>query len=145
VEAECAACPPLVADPVHIKQLWTNLVSNAIKYTPPGGKVTIRLGLQAGLIAAEVQDTGIGIAAQDLPRLFEEFFRTDQAKAFAQHGTGLGLSIVKRIVEEYGGDIRVESELGQGTRFIFRLPVSDPPWQSGAEAATAVPPLPEAS
>jgi signal transduction histidine kinase len=143
VEADCAACPPIVADPVHIKQLWTNLISNAVKYTPPGGKVTIRLCPQDGLIAAEVQDTGIGIAEQDLPRLFEEFFRTDQAKAFAQHGTGLGLSIAKRIVEEYGGDIRVESELGKGTRFTFRLPMSDPTWQPGADAAASMPPIPE--
>jgi two-component system sensor histidine kinase/response regulator len=135
VEVNCADCPPIVADPVHIKQLWTNLISNAIKYTPSGGAVTVRLGLRDGLIAAEIRDTGIGIAPTDLPRLFEEFFRTDQAKAFAQHGTGLGLSIVKRIVEEYGGDIRVESELGRGTCFTFQLPLSAPSLQSGVEPA----------
>jgi two-component system, sensor histidine kinase and response regulator len=124
LEVDYSTCPPIVADPVHIKQLWTNLISNAIKYTPEGGKVTVRLFSQDGAITGEIRDTGIGIAEQDLPHLFEEFFRTDRAKAFAQHGTGLGLSIVKQIVQEYGGDIRVESELGKGTRFTLRLPVS---------------------
>ena len=71
-------------------------------------------------------DTGIGIADEDLPHLFQEFFRTDQAKAFTQHGTGLGLSIVKQIVESLGGNISVESALGEGTRFAFRLPAASP-------------------
>jgi signal transduction histidine kinase len=71
-----------------------------------------------------VADTGIGIAQEDLPRLFEEFYRTEQAKSFAQYGTGLGLSIVKEIVEEHGGGISVDSELGKGTRFTFRLPAN---------------------
>jgi len=117
-------CRPIQADPVHIKQLWTNLVSNAIKYTPEGGHVTVRLFAQGGMLTGQVQDTGIGIAKEDQARLFEEFFRTDQAKAFARHGTGLGLAIAKQIVEQYGGDIAVESELGKGTQVTFRLPVN---------------------
>jgi two-component system sensor histidine kinase/response regulator len=124
LEVDCSDCPPILADPDHIKQLWTNLISNAIKYTPEGGSVLIRLFPRDGTITAEVSDTGIGIAQQDMPRLFEEFYRTDQAKAFAQHGTGLGLSIVRQVVQECGGDINVESELGKGTRFTFRLPAS---------------------
>ena len=119
---EMHPCPTCIADPSHIRELWTNLVSNAIKYTPTGGKVKIRLSSQDGFIIGEVADTGIGIAQNDLPHLFEEFYRTDQAKAFARHGTGLGLSIVKQIVQECGGDIHVESELGTGTTFTFRLP-----------------------
>lgn len=122
IDLACETCPPIVADPAHIKQLWTNLISNAIKYTPDGGRIDVRLFPQDGIIVGEVADTGIGIAEADQSRLFEEFFRTEQAKAFAQHGTGLGLSIVKQIIQEYGGDIQVESELGQGTKFTFRLP-----------------------
>jgi len=122
IDLACETCPPIVADPAHIKQLWTNLISNAIKYTPDGGRIDVRLFPQDGIIVGEVADTGIGIAEADQSRLFEEFFRTEQAKAFAQHGTGLGLSIVKQIIQEYGGDIQVESELGKGTKFTFRLP-----------------------
>jgi signal transduction histidine kinase len=117
-------CPPVLADPGHIKQLWTNLISNAIKYTPEGGKVRVHLRAEDGIIVGDVEDTGIGIPAEDMPRLFEEFFRTEKAKAFAQYGTGLGLSIVRQIVTECGGDISVESEVGKGTRFTFRLPVA---------------------
>jgi signal transduction histidine kinase len=127
LDVEMNPCPVCVADGAHIKELWTNLVSNAIKYTPPGGQVTIRLFGKDGLVFGQVADTGIGIAEEDLPRLFEEFFRTDEAKAFARHGTGLGLSIAKQIVREYGGDISVESELGKGTKFTFWLPAAPLP------------------
>jgi signal transduction histidine kinase len=123
LDVRCSDCPPLIADPVHIEQLWMNLISNALKYTPEGGCVSVRLFPEAGFLTGEVADTGIGIAARDLPYLFEEFYRTDEAKAFAQHGTGLGLSIVRQILREYGGDVDVASELGKGTRFTFRLPV----------------------
>jgi signal transduction histidine kinase len=118
-------CPQIEADPTHLKQLWTNLISNAIKYTPKGGRITVRLSHQNRMIYGEVRDTGIGISQEDLPRLFEEFFRTDRAKALTQHGTGLGLSIVKRIVEEYGGEVQAKSALDKGTCFTFRLPVAD--------------------
>ena len=123
LQVEVKPCRTLVADAVHIKQLWTNLISNAIKYTSRGGKVFVRLVPEGESLVGSVQDTGIGIAHEDVPRLFREFFRTEQARAFAQHGTGLGLAIVKQIVEEYGGDIRVESEPGKGSRFTFRLPL----------------------
>ena len=124
---ETRPCPPVIANPAHIKQLWTNLISNAIKYTPAEGRVAVRLfPKDEGTVVGEVADTGIGIADEDLPHLFQEFFRTDQAKAFTQHGTGLGLSIVKQIVESLGGNISVESALGEGTRFAFRLPAASP-------------------
>jgi signal transduction histidine kinase len=74
-----------------------------------------------------VADTGIGISKEDQLHLFEEFFRTEQAKIVAQHGTGLGLSIVKQILQQYGGDIAVESNIGRGTKFTFHLPVPNPP------------------
>lgn len=127
LKVETHPCPPVAANPAHMKQLWTNLISNAIKYTPNRGQVTVRLFSEnERTIVGEVEDTGIGIAAEDLPNLFQEFFRTDQAKAFAQHGTGLGLSIVKQIVQQYGGDINVQSKLGEGTKFTFRLPSANP-------------------
>jgi len=127
LDVTCEDCPPILADPGHIKQLWTNLISNAIKYTPEGGRVRVHLRPEAGEVVGDVEDTGIGIGPDDLPRLFEEFFRTEQAKAFAQYGTGLGLSIVRQIVVECGGDIHVESEVSKGTRFTFRLPAAPSP------------------
>jgi signal transduction histidine kinase len=123
INVQAQPCPRISADPAHIKQLWTNLISNAVKYTGRGGQVTVRLFTDGGTVVGVVQDTGIGIAEEDLPRLFEEFYRTDQAKAFARYGTGLGLSITKQIVEQYGGGIAVESQLGKGSQFTFRLPV----------------------
>jgi signal transduction histidine kinase len=124
LQVDCQDCPSIRADPTHIKQLWTNLISNAIKYTPQKGSVSVRLWIDESTLVGQVADTGIGIAQEDLPRLFEEFYRTEQAKSFAQYGTGLGLSIVKEIVEEHGGGISVDSELGKGTRFTFRLPAN---------------------
>ncbi len=127
LDVTCEDCLPILADPGHIKQLWTNLISNAIKYTPEGGSVRVHLRPEAGEVVGDVEDTGIGIGPDDLPSLFEEFFRTEQAKAFAQYGTGLGLSIVRQIVVECGGDIHVESEVSKGTRFTFRLPAAPAP------------------
>ena len=106
----------------HVKQIWTNLISNAIKYTPRGGKVCVTLGMHHDMLRGIVRDTGIGIAPEDQERIFEEFFRTERAKGTARQGTGLGLSIVKGLVERYGGEIRVESVLDQGTTFTFTLP-----------------------
>jgi two-component system phosphate regulon sensor histidine kinase PhoR len=117
-------CGMVVADPAHIKQLWTNLISNAIKYTPRGGQIMIRLFPEHGTVVGVVKDTGIGITQEDLARLFEPFFRTQQAREFSRHGTGLGLSIVRQVIQHYGGTINVESELGKGTQFVFRLPAS---------------------
>ena len=115
--------PQVRASLKHIQQLWTNLLSNGIKYTPDGGQVTVRVGVKDSVITGSVQDTGIGIAEEDLPMIFQDFYRTRNAKEFEQMGTGLGLSIVKAIVEVYGGDIKVESELGVGSTFTFHLPV----------------------
>jgi signal transduction histidine kinase len=114
---------PVMAAPNHIKQLWMNLVSNGIKYTKPGGTVTATVDQRGDYIIGSVQDTGIGISQEDQGRIFQDFFRTDEAKAMERQGTGLGLSIVKRIVEIYEGEITLESEQGVGTTFTFRLPV----------------------
>jgi len=104
-----------------------NLISNAIKYTPKGGRVTVTLQADKEKLTGTVEDTGIGIAENDLPNLFTEFFRTSQAKATGEIGTGLGLAIVKQIVESYQGSIAVDSRPGQGTRFTFALPFAPAP------------------
>lgn len=118
---------PLVrADRDQMGQLWTNLISNAIKYTPPGGRVRVILEEEEKWAVGMVEDTGIGIAPEDKTRIFEEFYRTRQAKEMEPRGTGLGLPLVKRIVEGHGGSIEVQSALGQGSRFVFRLPALQP-------------------
>lgn len=117
------ANPAVLATRDHIRQLWTNLISNAIRYTPEGGRVSVCLTVQGDVVEGVVEDTGIGIAQEDLPRIFDEFYRTRTAKEMVSGGTGLGLPIVKRIVETYGGSIRVESEVGKGSRFTFTLPL----------------------
>jgi len=111
------------ADPKHIKQLWSNLVSNAIKYTDEGGAVNVTMTVQDKQVVISVCDNGIGIAPEDLPRIFEEFYRTKAAKEYSEMGTGLGLSIVKRIVETYQGHIDVQSAVGQGSTFTVALPI----------------------
>ncbi|GAB4110259.1 MAG: hypothetical protein Kow001_10940 [Acidobacteriota bacterium] len=111
------------ADPTDLERVFSNLLDNAVKYTP-SGRVAIRLSSQNGTVVAEVEDTGIGIAAEDLPRIFDGFFRSQTAKATAEVGTGLGLSIVRQVVERLEGTIGVESTPGQGTRFTVRLPAA---------------------
>ena len=114
--------PSVHANPEHIKQLWTNLISNAIKYTEPGGIVVVSLTQNPKYVVGMVRDTGIGMSPEQQAHLFEEFYRTEEAKAMERQGTGLGLSIVKRVVESYGGKIWTESEKGKGSRFSFMLP-----------------------
>lgn len=127
--------PTVLAARDHIRQLWTNLVSNAIRYTPEGGVVSVSLTVDNGTVVGAVEDTGIGIAEDDLPKIFDEFYRTRTAKEMVNRGTGLGLAIVKRIVETYGGSIGVESEPGKGSRFEFRLPLAEeaPAGETGAD------------
>jgi signal transduction histidine kinase len=115
--------PQLMADEKLIDELFVNLISNAIKYTPMGGQVRVSLSKESEIyVRLEVQDTGIGIPEEDMSRLFTEFFRAKNAKAFTQEGTGLGLVIVKEILDFIRGTIQVESETGKGTRFMVRLP-----------------------
>lgn len=121
---EIRARPVVQADPDQMAQVWSNLISNAVKYTPAGGRVRVVLEERDGWAVGTVEDTGIGIAPEDLGRVFEEFYRTPQAKEVAPRGTGLGLPLVKQIVEGHGGRITVESEVGRGSRFVFRLPSS---------------------
>lgn len=117
--------PPVHILPEQIKRLWGNLVDNAVKYTPDRGKVTIDLHTRDGWIIGQVTDNGIGIPAEDQDHLFSEFFRAKNAKELNISGTGLGLVIVKRILENVGGTIAVTSDVGRGTTFTFRIPMTD--------------------
>jgi two-component system, OmpR family, phosphate regulon sensor histidine kinase PhoR len=110
-------------DPDEISQVMVNLIDNAIKYTPNGGTIRIWGSVIDDSVTISVADTGIGILQQDLPRLFERFYRTDKARSRASGGTGLGLSIVKHIVERHSGEVSVESEYNRGSIFSFRLPL----------------------
>jgi signal transduction histidine kinase len=105
------------------KKIFVNLFSNAINYTPPGGWIKIDTQLQNNILAVHFTDSGIGINEQDLPKIFNEFFRAENAKKTAQLGTGLGLSLVKRKVENYHGEIEVFSRIDQGSTFIVKFPV----------------------
>jgi signal transduction histidine kinase len=110
------------ANPERLKLVWTNLLSNAIKYTEPGGIVAVALKQTDGNLVATVRDTGIGIDHEDQKRVFEEFYRANNARMACPVGTGVGLAIVQRIIENYGGEIWVESEPGLGSKFTFTLP-----------------------
>lgn len=108
-----------------VHQIIGNLVDNAIKYTPEGGSVWVDARPAGSFVEISVHDTGMGIPAADLPRLFERFYRVDKARSRELGGTGLGLAIVKHLVKAHNGTIRVESELGNGSTFVFTLPVDD--------------------
>ncbi len=112
------------ADAALLHQAIYNLVENALKYTPPGGRVILRTVSGPETITFEVSDTGIGIPAEDLPRLFEKFYRGSQREARAQHGSGLGLAIVHSIAGQHGGRVWVDSEPGKGSTFHLEIPLA---------------------
>jgi len=117
--------PPVAVDLQRMGQVLQNLLTNALRHTPAGGRVTISAALAPdGRVALIVADTGSGIAPEDLPRIFERFYRADSARARATGGSGLGLTIARRLVEAHGGGIEVESSLGVGSRFTVLLPVA---------------------
>jgi PAS domain S-box-containing protein len=116
----------LVADPAKVRQMLLNLISNAIKFTPSGGRIDIRRRRIEALIEISVTDTGIGIAEEDLGRLFTEFQQLDAGRGQRQEGTGLGLALTKRFAELHGGRVSVESKLGKGSTFTLHLPIQPP-------------------
>ncbi len=114
-------------DRARIKQVAVNLLDNAIKYTSSGGSVSLNVYAQGDKAVLEVADTGIGIAAGALPHIFERFFRVDKARSREAGGAGLGLAIVKSICAAHGGQVRVESDEGRGSRFMVELPLAQTP------------------
>jgi two-component system phosphate regulon sensor histidine kinase PhoR len=115
-----------IADRRAVEQVLTNLLDNAAKYTNAGGHIAVRIGAAGGRVSVAVQDDGIGIPEQDLPRIFERFYRVEKARSRDLGGTGLGLSIVKHLVQAMDGEIYVESDPGRGSTFRFLLPAAEP-------------------
>ena len=112
-----------LGDERKIKQILLNLLSNAVKFTPEGGRVGINASQTDGAVEISVSDTGIGIAPEDQPRIFEEFRQVGSDYEHKSEGTGLGLTLAKKFVELHGGRIWVESEVGKGSKFTFTLPI----------------------
>lgn len=113
----------LNADPDRLDQALSNLVSNALRYTPAGGRITLHAEAIQGRVRLGVQDTGAGILEEDLPYVFDRFWRGDRSRSRqAGEGSGLGLAIARQLVQAHGGQISVESQVGEGTRFLIELP-----------------------
>ncbi|WP_433246172.1 sensor histidine kinase [Streptosporangium sp. CA-135522] len=122
-----AGAPELLADPVRLRQAVGNLVSNAVHYTPPGGRITLSGRLTDGHVLIEVADTGAGIAPEHLPRVFDRFWREEKSRNRRTGGSGLGLAIVRNLAEAHHGTVSVASTPGEGTVFRMRLPVEPDP------------------
>ena len=127
--------PPVRADRGRIEQVVLNLVHNAIKFTPPGGVITISATRDDSMVRIVVQDTGVGLSEAELPRLFERFYKADRARR--SDGTGLGLAIAKHIVQAHGGSIWAESRPGQGAEFSFTLPTATVDGDASGDAGAA--------
>jgi len=122
-------------DRQNLSQLCNNLIDNAIKYTPEGGHIHVRLRKEQNDAVLEVEDNGIGISPQYQERVFERFYRVDKARSQSLGGTGLGLSIVRNIAERHQGRVGVQSQLGRGSIFTFRMPLADPLVTGSAQTA----------
>ncbi|MCL2125855.1 MAG: cell wall metabolism sensor histidine kinase WalK [Oscillospiraceae bacterium] len=118
--------PRIKGDRARVEQVLMNIMSNALKYTPDGGKIDIYSGSSGGKVWVRIEDTGVGIPKEDLARVFDRFYRVDKARSRESGGTGLGLSIAKEIITKHGGDIKIESTQGIGTSVTVVLPVLGP-------------------
>lgn len=118
--------PLLYADRILIERALSNIIENAIYYTPSGGSVALKFSRASRRIEVDVQDTGIGIPPEDLPHVFDRFYRVDKDRSQRSGGTGLGLSIARAIIEAHGSAVRLESHIGKGTRVSFQLPAKNP-------------------
>jgi two-component system phosphate regulon sensor histidine kinase PhoR len=123
LEVRVLARPTLLVGRNHLRTLWTNLLDNAIKYTP-AGSILVTLDEQDGQLVTAISDTGIGISTEEVARIFEEFYRSETAKAEVPLSTGLGLAIVNQIVKVYQGTIEVDSTPGKGSEFTITLPLT---------------------
>lgn len=117
----------VMADHDQLNQVWTNILSNGIKFSEDGGVINVAIKQDISNVTVRISDTGIGISLEDQKRIFERFFKADRSHSRKHDGSGMGLAIVKQIVSLHQGDIRVESEPGQGTTFIVTLPITPPP------------------
>ena len=119
-------CLPVTAwaDQEAVQEILDNLVDNAVKYTPEGGRIRVGWQAENGEVCLQVEDSGIGIPEHDLPRIFERFYRVDKARSRELGGTGLGLSIVKHLAQAMHGSVGVTSQVGRGTTFTVRLPAA---------------------
>ncbi|MNY31254.1 Alkaline phosphatase synthesis sensor protein PhoR [compost metagenome] len=125
VETELPAeAAPIWGDPGRVAQVLLNLLGNAVKFTPAEGRIVVTLRREEAEMLLEVRDSGIGIAADHLPKLFQSFYQADSSTTRQHGGAGLGLSIAKSIVEAHGGRIGVHSAPGSGSTFWFSLPIS---------------------
>jgi signal transduction histidine kinase len=131
VKFDADGAAPALADEQMLRQVIANLLSNAIKYTPDGGHITVKLTQRKDMVEWSVSDDGMGIPRAAQARLFEKFYRADNAISKEAEGTGLGLHLVRLVVEHAGGQIWCESEEGEGSRFTFTLPVAQ---QEGVRA-----------
>jgi signal transduction histidine kinase len=135
LELQVDASPTVRADPERLEQAVINLLSNALKFTDTGGQVTVRLGQQQGWAQLAVQDSGVGIPAEALRRVFDRFRQADGSATRKHGGTGIGLALARELVEAHGGRIEVASEPGQGTTFTILLPLEPPEELSGEASA----------
>ena len=126
---------PVVGNPEYLERAVSNLVENAMKYTPQNGLIKVEVRGEHGQAVLEVTDNGIGIAADDVPRIFERFYRAERSRSRDMGGTGLGLSIVKHIVQAHGGTVEVQSTPGEGSTFRLKFPLA--PQESGEADASA--------
>ena len=126
VQLICGSLPEAMISgrQLRLEQVFVNLLDNAVKFNRPNGEVQVEMRHKDGLLNIKIADTGIGIPSEDLPRIFERFYRVDKARSRAMGGTGLGLSIVKHAIEQMGGTIRVDSRLGEGTEFSIDIPAA---------------------
>ncbi len=121
-----ASAEPVIAelDRTLVQRAVSNLVSNAVAHTPPGGSVVLAANSEASAVRIEVSDTGVGIPSEALPKVFDRFFRLDSSRSQASGGTGLGLAIVQSIMLLHGGKVEIASQPGQGTRVTLHMPVA---------------------
>ncbi len=137
VSTRTPATAAVIVDPDHLAQILSNLMQNASRYTDEGGDVQVRVETRAGAVEVEISNSGIGIPTEDLPRVFERFYRVDKSRSRKAGGAGVGLAIVKQLVMSAGGDLGADSRAGR-TRFWLRLPSDQQAFGRGASAAAGI-------